>query len=181
MSESANSVRWYVVHTYSGYENKVKQNLEKIIENRGISHLIHEVKVPVEIMKETTKDGVTKESEAKVYPSYVFVKMIMSDETWHIVRNITGSAGFVGPEGKPVPLTAKEVKALGIEEEAKTVVSTSFKVGDNVIIKGGSMEGYVGTISEISADLKKATVTVSIFGRPTPVELDIENIAAEKN
>lgn len=180
MSESAKSARWYVVHTYSGYENKVKTNLEKIIENRGISHLIHEVKVPVEIMQET-KDGVVKESEAKVYPSYVFVKMIMSDETWHIVRNITGSAGFVGPEGKPVPLTAKEVNALGIEEAAKTVASTSFKTGDSVIIKSGPMEGIVGTISEISADLKKVTVIASVFGRSTPVELDIDSIAAEKN
>ena len=180
MSESAKSARWYVVHTYSGYENKVKTNLEKIIENRGISHLIHEVKVPVELTKETNSDGVTKESEAKVFPSYVFVKMIMSDETWHIVRNITGSAGFVGPEGKPVPLTAKEVDALGIEAEIKTVSSTSFKVGDNVSIKSGPLEGIVGTISDISADLKKVTVTASVFGRLTPVELDIESIAAEK-
>jgi transcriptional antiterminator NusG len=138
------------------------------------------VKVPVELTKETNSDGVTKESEAKVFPSYVFVKMIMSDETWHIVRNITGSAGFVGPEGKPVPLTAKEVDALGIEAEIKTVSSTSFKVGDNVSIKSGPLEGIVGTISEISADLKKVTVTASVFGRLTPVELDIESIAAEK-
>lgn len=181
MSESAKSARWYVVHTYSGYENKVKTNLEKIIENRGISHLIHEVKVPVELTKETNSEGVTKESESKVFPSYVFVKMIMSDETWHIVRNITGSAGFVGPEGKPVPLTAKEVDALGIEAEAKTVTSTSFKVGDSVSIKNGPMEGIVGTISEISPDLKKVTVIASVFGRSTPVELDIESITAEKN
>lgn len=179
MSENAKGARWYVVHTYSGYENKVKTNLEKIIENRGISHLIHEVKVPVELTEETNAEGVTKASEAKVFPSYVFVKMIMTDETWHIVRNITGSAGFVGPEGRPVPLTAKEVEALGVESAAKTSASTSFKVGDSVSIKSGPMEGFIGTISEISPDLKKVTVTASVFGRPTPVELDITSIAAE--
>ena len=136
MSEAAKTARWYVVHTYSGYENKVKTNLEKIIENRGISHLIQEIKVPIELVKETESN---KEREEKVFPSYVFVKMIMSDETWHIVRNITGSAGFVGPEGKPVPLTPMEVKKLGIEEEAKVVTSTSFKVGDAVAVKSGPM------------------------------------------
>ena len=103
MSEHAKSAEWYVVHTYSGYENKVKTNLENIVKNRGISHLIQEIKVPTELVQETNKDGTVKESEAKVFPSYVFVKMIMSDATWHIVRNITGSAGFVGPEGRPVP------------------------------------------------------------------------------
>ncbi|MBQ8496287.1 MAG: transcription termination/antitermination factor NusG [Clostridia bacterium] len=180
MSESAKKALWYVVHTYSGYENKVKTNLEKIVENRGIAHLIQEVKVPVEIIKET-KDGVAKESEEKIFPSYVFVKMILSDETWHIVRNITGSAGFVGPEGKAVPLTPKEVEDLGIEEEAKTVLSTSFKVGDSVIIKDGPMQGIVGTISEFSSDLKKVTVITFSFGqRPVPVELDIESIVEDK-
>ena len=178
MSEAAKTARWYVVHTYSGYENKVKTNLEKIIENRGISHLIQEIKVPIELVKETESN---KEREEKVFPSYVFVKMIMSDETWHIVRNITGSAGFVGPEGKPVPLTPMEVKKLGIEEAAKVVTSTNFKVGDAVAVKSGPMEGIVGTISEISADLKKVTVIASVFGRPTPVELDIDTITAEKS
>ena len=176
MSENA---KWYVVHTYSGYENKVKTNLEKIIENRGISHLIHEVKVPVELVSETNTEGVTKESESKVFPSYVFVKMIMSDATWHIVRNITGSAGFVGPEGRPVPLTAKEVEKLGIETVA-TSASVDFKVGDSVVIKDGPMKGFVGTISEISSDLKKVTVLASVFGHSTPVELDITSISAEE-
>ena len=129
MSENAKSAEWYVVHTYSGYENKVKTNLENIVKNRGISHLIQEIKVPTELVQETNSEGVTKESEAKVFPSYVFVKMIMSDATWHIVRNITGSAGFVGPEGRPVALTAKEVEKLGIESVSKTV---EFKVGDSV-------------------------------------------------
>ena len=176
MSENA---KWYVVHTYSGYENKVKANLEKIVENRGIAHLIHEVKVPVELVSETNNEGVTKESESKVFPSYVFVKMIMSDATWHIVRNITGSAGFVGPEGRPVPLTPKEVEKLGIET-VNASVSVDFKVGDSVVIKDGPMKGFVGTISEISSDLKKVTVLASVFGHSTPVELDITSISAEE-
>ena len=176
MSENA---KWYVVHTYSGYENKVKANLEKIVENRGISHLIHEVKVPVELVSETNSEGVTKESEAKVFPSYVFVKMVMSDATWHIVRNITGSAGFVGPEGRPVPLTPKEVENLGIET-VNASASVDFKVGDSVVIKDGPMKGFIGTISEISSDLKKVTVLASVFGHSTPVELDIASIAAEE-
>ena len=176
MSENA---KWYVVHTSSGSENKVKANLEKIVENRGIAHLIHEVKVPVELVSETNSEGVTKESEAKIFPSYVFVKMIMSDATWHIVRNITGSAGFVGPEGRPVPLTAREVEKLGIETVA-TSASVDFKAGDNVVIKDGPMKGFVGTISEISSDLKKVTVLASVFGHSTPVELDITSIAAEE-
>ena len=177
MSENA---KWYVVHTYSGYENKVKTNLENIIKNRGISHLIHEVKVPVELVSETNTEGVTKESEAKIFPSYVFVKMIMSDATWHIVRNITGSAGFVGPEGRPVPLTPMEVEKLGIET-VNTTASVEFKIGDSVVIKDGPMKGFVGTISEISSDLKKVTVLASVFGHSTPVELDIASITAENN
>ena len=176
MSEHAKSAEWYVVHTYSGYENKVKTNLENIVKNRGISHLIQEIKVPTELVQETNKDGTVKESEAKVFPSYVFVKMIMSDATWHIVRNITGSAGFVGPEGRPVPLTPKEIEKLGIESVSKTV---EFKVGDSVTIKDGPMKGYLGTISEISSDLKTVTVITAAFGHSTPVELDIASIAAE--
>ena len=179
MIENGNVARWYVVHTYSGYENKVKTNLEKIIENRGISHLISEVKIPVELTSSTNEDGVTKESESKIFPSYVFVKMIMTDETWHIVMTITGATGFVGPGSRPVPLTDKEVEALGIESEAKTTATGSpYKVGDSVSIKSGPMTGFVGTISEISPDFKKVTVTASVFGRQTPVELDITSIEA---
>lgn len=178
MSENAKSAEWYVVHTYSGYENKVKTNLENIVKNRGISHLIQEIKVPVELIQETNKDGVTKESESKVFPSYVFVKMIMSDATWHIVRNITGSAGFVGPEGRPVPLTPMEVEKLGIESVTKAV---EFKVGDSVSIKNGPMKGFLGTISEISSDLKTVTVIASVFGHSTPVELDITSISSAEN
>ena len=180
MSERAGTPRWYVVHTYSGYENKVKTNLENIIKNRGISHLITDVKIPVELTTEISAAGTSKEVESKVYPSYVFVKMIMTDETWHIVMSITGATGFVGPGSRAVPLTDKEVEALGVEAAAKTATTTAFKVGDSVSIKSGPMTGFIGTISEISADLKKVTVIASVFGRQTPVELDITSIAAEK-
>ena len=178
MIENANTAKWYVVHTYSGYENKVKTNLEKIIENRGISHLITEVKIPVELTSQTNAEGVVKESESKLFPSYVFVKMVMTDETWHIVMTITGATGFVGPGSRPVPLMDKEVEALGVESAPK-MAAISFKVGDRVSIKSGPMSGFTGTISEISPDMKKVTVTASVFGRQTPVELDITSIAAE--
>ncbi len=170
---SNNEPRWYVVHTYSGYENKVKTNLEKIIENRGISHLIMEVKVPVEKVIETNADGVQKEVEVKIFPSYVLVKMIMTDETWHVVRNITGSTGFVGPGSRPVPLTDSEVEALGVETY---VESSKFAIGDNVKITVGPMSGFTGKVNSISENGKKITVLASVFGRETPVELDSSSI-----
>ncbi|MBO5022762.1 MAG: transcription termination/antitermination factor NusG [Clostridia bacterium] len=170
---SNNEPRWYVVHTYSGYENKVKTNLEKIIENRGISHLIMEVKVPVEKVIETNADGVQKEVEVKIFPSYVLVKMIMTDETWHVVRNITGSTGFVGPGSRPVPLTDSEVEALGVETY---VESSRFTIGDNVKITVGPMSGFTGKVNSISENGKKITVLASVFGRETPVELDSSSI-----
>lgn len=170
--------RWYVVHTYSGYENKVKTNLEKIIENRGISDLISDVRVPLEITEETNASGETKTSEHKLFPSYVLVKMIMTDATWHVVRNITGVTGFVGPGSRPVPLTDAEVEALGVETERPAELS--FAVGDSVKIVGGPMAGFSGTVAEISADFKKVTVNASVFGRITPVELDAANIEPEK-
>lgn len=170
---SSNESKWYVVHTYSGYENKVKTNLEKIIENRGISHLISEVRVPVEKIIETNADGVQKEVEVKIFPSYVLVKMIMTDETWHVVRNITGSTGFVGPGSRPVPLTDSEVEALGVETH---VESCGFAKGDNVKITAGPMSGFTGKVDSVSENGKKITVLASVFGRETPVELDSSSI-----
>ncbi|MBQ0125152.1 MAG: transcription termination/antitermination factor NusG [Clostridiales bacterium] len=170
--------RWYVVHTYSGYENKVKTNLEKIIENRGLSDLIMDVRIPLETVVETTASGETKTTEHKLFPAYVLVKMIMSDETWHVVRNITGATGFVGPGSSPVPLTDKEVEALGVEAERQK--DLSFAVGSSVKIIGGPMAGFSGTVQEISADSKKVTVNASVFGRITPVELDAVNVEPEK-
>ena len=169
--------RWYVVHTYSGYENKVKTNLEKIIENRGISDMIMDVKIPTETVVETTATGETKTKEHKLFPAYVFVKMIMTDETWHVVRNITGATGFVGPGSRPVPLTDEEVEALGVETVRQKELS--FKVGDNVKITSGPMAGFSGVVQQISDDNKKVTVNASVFGRSTPVELDVSNIESE--
>ena len=158
---------WYVVHTYTGYENKVLQSLEKIIENRGISDLIQAVKIPTETVTELTESG-EKEIERKLFPSYVFVKMIMNDEMWHIVRNTTGVTGFVGPGSRPVPLSEEEVEKLGVDPR---VIEVRFAVGDSVRICAGPLSGFIGVVDEISADKKTVKVTASMFGRETKVEL----------
>ena len=161
-------LRWYVAHTYSGYENKVKTSLEKIVENRGLGNLIYDIRIPVETVIE--KDGDTeKEVEVKVFPSYVLIKMIMTEESWHAVRNITGVTGFVGPGSRPTPLSDEEVEALNIEEKK---VHLAFAVGDEVIVSSGLFEGYSGTIQAISEDFKKVTVLVKKGRRDMPVELD---------
>ena len=172
-NEASTEMRWYVAHTYSGYENKVKTNLEKIVENRGLSNLIKDVRVPVEISVENEGTENEKEIENKVFPSYVLVKMVMTDETWHVVRNIRGVTGFVGPGSKPVPLTDDEVAAIGIDTR---VTELSYKVGDSVKITGGPLSGFVGVVEEISEDKKKIKVIASMFGRETPVELDSDSV-----
>ena len=164
--------RWYVAHTYSGYENKVKANIEKVVENRNLSHLIYEVNIPVETVIEKTGDK-EKEVESKVFPGYVLIKMTMTDESWHAVRNIRGVTGFVGPGSRPTPLSDEEVEALLIEEKR---VQLSFGVGDNVNINAGLFEGYSGVVQEISEDSKKVTVLVKRGRRDMPVELDISQI-----
>ena len=165
--------RWYVAHTYSGYENKVKANLEKIIENRGLGHLIFDIRIPVEIVIE--KNGDTeKEVENKLFPCYVYVKMIMNEENWHAVRNITGVTGFVGPGSRPTPLTEEEVAALSIEQEQQ--VKLSFNVGDTVEVVGGLFEGYSGVVQAISEDLKNVTVLVKRGNRDMPVELEATDV-----
>ena len=161
-------VRWYVAHTYSGYENKVKTNIEKIVENRALGHLIFDVQIPVEKVIEVN-GGVEKEVEYKIFPSYVLIKMIMTDESWHAVRNITGVTGFVGPGSRPTPLSDEEVAALNIEE---VQVKLSFEVGDTVDIIDGLFEGYNGTVQAISEDLKTVTVLVRRGRRDMPVELE---------
>ena len=169
--------RWYVAHTYAGYENKVKTNLEKIIENRGLGHLIYDIKIPVETIVE--KNGDTEKiTEVKVFPSYVLVKMTMTEESWHVVRNITGVTGFVGPGSRPTPLTEAEVEALNIEE--KRTEKLSFSEGDEVIIAGGLFEGYQGTVQSISEDNKKVTVLVKRGRRDMPVELDTVMVKLNK-
>ena len=161
-------LRWYVAHTYSGYENKVKTSLEKIVENRGLGNLIFDIKVPVETIVE--KDGdKEKVIESKIFPSYVFVKMIMTDESWHAVRNITGVTGFVGPGSRPTPLTEQEVIDMNIED---VKIQLAFAVGDDVNVISGLFEGYDGTVQAISDDLKIVTVLVKRGRRDMPVELD---------
>ena len=164
--------RWYVAHTYSGYENKVKASLEKIVENRGLDDLIFDIRVPVETVIEKNGDK-EKEVEYKIFPSYVFIKMVMTDESWHAVRSITGFTGFVGPGSSPTPLTDAEVEQLNIET---TRVELSVKVGDNVTVTDGLFEGYKGIVQSVSDDLKKVTVLVKRGNRDMPVELDASSV-----
>jgi transcriptional antiterminator NusG len=142
-------VRWYVAHTYSGYENKVKASLEKIVENRGLGHLIFDIKIPVETIVEQNGEEV-KEKESKLFPCYVLVKMIMTEESWHAVRNITGVTGFIGPGSRPTPLSEAEVEALNIDTKR---VELSFKSGDEVTVIDGIFAGYAGTVQSISDDM----------------------------
>ena len=166
--------RWYVAHTYSGYESKVKANLEKIVENRGLGDKIFDIRIPVETIVEKNGD-VEKVVEVKIFPSYVYIKMIMTDESWHAVRNITGVTGFVGPGSRPTPLSDAEVEALNIEE---VKVRAAVNVGDNVQIIAGLFEGYSGVVQAISDDLRNVTVLVKRGRRDMPVELEITMIKA---
>lgn len=169
MSETA---KWYVIHTYSGYENKVAQNIEKVVENRGLQELIHHVTVPTEKVVEV-KDNKTREVERKIFPGYVLVKMILTDDSWYVVRNIRGVTGFVGSSTKPVPLSEAEVKALGVET---VQVEVNYAVGDSVNVVGGPLEGFGGVINEIDIENNCVKVTVSMFGRETPVELELNQV-----
>ena len=171
MSDSA---KWYVVHTYSGYENTVKATIEKHVENRNMHDLIHEVKIPLETVTEITDNG-PKVVERKVFPGYVLVKMVMTDETWHLVRNVRGATGFVGSGDKAIPLTEEEIAALGVE---KREVVVSYQVGDNVKIIDGPLEGFIGVVDEILYPSETVRVTVSMFGRETPVELKFGQVAS---
>ncbi len=164
-----------MAHTYSGYENKVKANLEKIIENRGLGHMIFDIRIPTEIIVE--KNGDTeKEIELKIFPCYVYIKMIMNEESWHAVRNITGVTGFVGPGSRPTPLSDEEVAALSIEQTQQ--VKLSFNVGDSVTVTGGLFAGYNGVVQAISEDLKNVTVLIKRGTRDMPVELSANDVKA---
>ena len=169
MAEHAN---WYVVHTYSGYENTVKATIEKYVENRGLHDSILEVSIPMETVTEITDNG-PKTVERKVFPGYVLVKMVMSDEIWHIVRNVRGVTGFVGSGNKPIPLTEDEIMALGVE---KREIVVNYAVGDSVKITDGALESFLGTVEEIDLDRAKVRVVVSMFGRETPVELELDQV-----
>lgn len=166
--------RWYVVHTYSGYENKVASNLQKTVDNRQLHDLIEQVLVPTETVTEI-KDEKKREVERKIFPGYVLVKMILTDESWYVVRNIRGCTGFVGPSSKPIPLTDEEVARLGVE---KKEIEVSYGVGDSVQIIDGPLEGFVGIVEEIDKEKDRVRVTVSMFGRETPVELELHQAQA---
>ncbi len=170
----ADNASWYVVHTYSGYENTVKATIEKYVENRGMQDLIHEISIPLETVTEITDNG-PKDVERKVFPGYVLVKMVMNDETWHVVRNIRGVTGFLGEGNKAIPLTDADVAALGVE---KREVVVSYQEGDSVRITDGALESFLGTVEEIDLDHGKVRVVVSMFGRETPVELDLDQVEA---
>lgn len=162
--------KWYVCHTFSGYENKVATNLEKIVENRHLQDWIHEVRIPTETVEEI-KDGERKEYERKIFPGYVLVKMVMTDDSWFVVRNVRGCTGFVGPNGKPVPLTEEEVAALGVE---KKEIEVRYAVGDTVQIVSGPLENFTGVVEEINREANTVRVTVSMFGRESSVELELD-------
>lgn len=168
----AEEFKWYVAHTYSGYENTVAASIEKAVENRNMSDLIHEVNIPMETVTEVTESG-PKTVERKVFPGYVLVKMVMTDDTWHLVRNTRGVTGFVGSGDKPIPLTEEEIAALGVE---KREVLVSYAVGDSVKIIDGALETFIGVVDELDLERGKVRVVVSMFGRETPVELELDQV-----
>ncbi len=168
----AESAKWYVVHTYSGYENTVAASIDKAVENRGLRDLITGVNIPMETVTEITDNG-PKTVERKVFPGYVLVKMILTDETWHLVRNVRGVTGFVGANDKAIPLTDDEIAALGVE---KREVVVAYQAGDSVKITDGALESFIGTVEEIDLDHSKVRVVVSMFGRETPVELELDQV-----
>lgn len=171
--------RWYVLHTYSGYENKVKTNLENRIESAGLEDIISKIEIPTEIVAEIKDDGKRVEGEKKVFPGYVLVRMEMNDRAWSIVRNTQGVTGFVGCQGKPSPLTREEYNKIMKRTAADVpkATTTSLSVGQSVHVISGPLKDFDGTVSEVMPDAGKVKVTVSIFGRETPVELTFEQVA----
>ena len=168
--------KWYVIHTYSGYENTVASSIEKAVENRGMHDLITDVTIPVEIVREV-KNGKTREIERKLFPGYVLVKMILTDESWYLVRNTRGCTGFVSPNSnKPLPLTDEEAAQWGAEKHETETIEISYKVGDSVRVCDGPLSGFVGIVDEIEQQQNRVHVIVSTFGRETPVELELNQV-----
>ena len=172
MAEEENGANWYVAHTYSGYENKVKANIEATVMSKNMEKVILEVVVPLHNVEET-KSGMRKVVSKKIFPGYVLIKMYMTDESWYVVRNTRGVTGFVGPGSKPVPLTPEELTTLGIREKAPTI---DLKVGDYIRVTNGPFENFEGLVEEINTEKRKLKVNISMFGRETPVELDFSQI-----
>ena len=168
----AENAKWYVVHTYSGYENAVAAAILKAAENRRMQDLIQDVNIPMETVTEHTDAG-EKTYERKVFPGYVLVKMILTDESWHLVRNVRGATGFVGSEGKAIPLTEQEIYDLGVEHKE---IIVGYAVGDTVKVADGPLEGFLGTVDELDAERDFVRVIVSMFGRETPIDLELDQV-----
>ena len=169
--------KWYVVHTYSGYENAVAAAVMKAAENRKMTDLIREVNIPMETVTEITDSG-EKTVERKVFPGYVLVKMILTDESWHLIHNVRGATGFVGSDGKAIPLTEQEILDLGVEHREVVV---GYAVGDSVKVVDGPLTGFIGTVEALDVDKNSVSVVVSMFGRETPVDLELDQVEVLKD
>ena len=173
MSDSA---KWYVIHTYSGYENAVKTSIEKFVAGRNMEDMILRMEIPMETVTEVTDAGTSKEVERKVFPGYVLIKMVMTDDTWHLVRTVRGVTGFVGSANKPIPLTEEEVLAMGME---KHEIVVRYNVGDHVRIVDGPLASFTGVVEEIEPEKNRVSVIVSMFGRETPVDLELDQVEVQ--
>ena len=170
----ADTARWYVVHTYSGYENTVKATIEKTIESRGLHDQILAISIPLETVTEITESGVSKTYDRKVFPGYVLVKMVYSDDTWHVIKSVRGVTGFVGTSSNdPIPLTEDEVYAMGVE---KKEIIVNYAVGDTVRILDGPLSSFTGTVESIEIEKNAVSVILSMFGRETPVEFELDQV-----
>ena len=172
----AEEAKWYVVHTYSGYENAVAAAVMKAAENRRMTDLIREVNIPMETVTEITENG-EKTVERKVFPGYVLVKMVLTDDSWHLVHNVRGATGFVGSDGKAIPLTEQEILDLGVEHREVVV---GYAVGDSVKVVDGPLTGFIGTVEALDVDKNSVSVVVSMFGRETPVDLELDQVEVIK-
>ena len=170
----AEAAKWYVVHTYSGYENTVKATIEKTVQSRQLQDQILTISIPMETVTEITDSGVSKTYDRKLYPGYVFIKMVYSDDTWHVIRNVRGVAGFVGASGNdPIPLTDDEVYDMGVE---KREIVVNYAVGDTVRILDGPLSSFSGVVESIEVEKNSVSVVVSMFGRETPVEFELDQV-----
>ena len=169
----ADNAKWYVAHTYSGYENAVKAAIEKSVVNRNMEDMVLQIAIPMETVTEITESGVSKEIQRKVFPGYVLIKMVMTDDTWHLIRNIRGVTGFVGEANKAIPLTDEEVRQMSLE---KHEIVVKYNVGETVKITDGPLASFTGIVEEIEPEKNKVRVVVSMFGRETPVELELDQV-----
>ena len=169
----AENAKWYVIHTYSGYENAVKAAIEKSVVNRGMSDMVLKMEIPMETVTEVTESGVMKEVERKVFPGYVLIKMVLTDDSWHLIHNVRGATGFVGAGGKAVPLTEQEIYDLGVERHE---IVTGYQIGATVKVTDGPLAGFLGTVEELEPDKDRVRVVVSMFGRETPVDLELDQV-----